>query len=212
MSRRMLIGASALGLVLVTIVILVAVFVPGENITRGLAVFGFLVALGKTVYDIADKERARRKKLSAASSPIELKVHDVFFRYNGQGSSGEICATTRAKAMYVGYWFKLSAFNSRAENVGLTDVMLHFAKGEQVLHQQVPAQHTGETRFGAEYCPEVTTITLPSREWYAITFQGGVGREVLAAIAECDSIYLAAKSTTGEVFRVQLANNIIESV
>ena len=210
MSKRVLIGLSVLGVALIAAVILVAVYVPGDNITRGLAVLGFLIALGKTGYDIWEKERERRKKLEAANSPVELKVHDVFFRYRGRDVSGGVCETTKARAMYVSYWFKFSAFNSRSENVGLTDIFLNFAKGGTIVHEQGPSEHTGETRHAVAYCPEVKTITLPSREWFSMTFQGSLGQGVLAALAECDDIYLTAKSTTGEPFRVQLALGILE--
>ncbi|MCI0701462.1 MAG: hypothetical protein L0241_10310, partial [Planctomycetia bacterium] len=62
MSKRTLVALTVLGITLITGVILVAVYVPGDNITRGLAVLGFIVAVGKTGYDIWDKERERRKK------------------------------------------------------------------------------------------------------------------------------------------------------
>ena len=62
MSKRFLLGLGLSGTALLAGVISVAVFVPGENVTRVLAVLGFIVALGKTAYDVWEKERERRKK------------------------------------------------------------------------------------------------------------------------------------------------------
>jgi hypothetical protein len=63
-----------LGVLLVAGVMLVAFFVPGEFVTRAIAVLGVLIAVAKTAYDIVDKERERRKKASEGVERIKATV------------------------------------------------------------------------------------------------------------------------------------------
>ncbi|MFO0822821.1 MAG: toll/interleukin-1 receptor domain-containing protein [Gemmataceae bacterium] len=142
-------------------------------------------------------------------APIQFRTHDVSFRFIGQDAGGGTSNSTRDKAFGAEYWFKLNVFNPRSQNVGLMDIFVHYAKGGVEVAKHVPGEHTGEIRLAQQYCPDVTALTLPKGEWMEKTFQGGVRAE-LAKVGDCDEIYLTAKSTTGEEFRIPLSEGFTE--
>ena len=61
---------AGIGLFVVAVVV-GAFLVPGEFTTRAIAVLGFVVATGKTGYDVWDKERERRKKSEEGKERIK---------------------------------------------------------------------------------------------------------------------------------------------
>ncbi|HEV3436186.1 MAG TPA: hypothetical protein VG122_02440 [Gemmata sp.] len=149
---------------------------------------------------------------SQTLASVSFKPTNVIFEFMGQDRAFRPCPVSRAVAMCVRYWVQIDIFNPRSEGIGLMDVQVHFERDGQPLHVLVPSQHTGESRAGGSYCPKLTSLTLPSREWTNITLQGGVPGSEIPLIADSNNIYLTAKSVEGQEFRVPLANGITEGV
>jgi hypothetical protein len=172
-----------------------------------------LSALGLLVNPSGDAQlwmlsRQGRETANAlpATQPVQFQVHNAHFRFMGTDAGGGYSATTRARATSVSYWFKLDAFNSGAVDLALMDIRLVFARGAVVLSDSIPTLHTGESRAGATYCPNLTALELPSRKLISIQFQGGDS----LAVADCDKIYLVARSTEGRSFQIALGAGICE--
>ena len=142
---------------------------------------------------------------------FRINTHDVYFRFQKQDVSGSSVPSKKSDAVYLSYWFKLDIFNPRDENVGVFDVKIAFAKHGKVLLELIATEHTGQTRHGANYCPDVTSLTLPSKDWMKMTFQGGIGKEELKVIEDCDEISFIAKTVEGEELRTFLAQEIIQA-
>ena len=136
--------------------------------------------------------------------PVQLLTHNVCFNFMGTDRGGGTSNVAREHAQWIAYWFELHAFNPRPDNVGLCDLRLRFEKAGALVKEQVPTVHTGEVRCSATYCPDVVTLTLPSKAWDQVVFQGGAG----LAVADCDAIFLTARSVNGEQFKVRLADGV----
>lgn len=70
--------------------VLLAVFVPGENVTRLIAVGGFLVTLGKAGYDIWEKAQERRKKEEEKAEKVRATLILGGGGYNGMDLKVEL--------------------------------------------------------------------------------------------------------------------------
>jgi hypothetical protein len=70
------------GLLILVGVVLVAFLIPGESITRFIAVAAFVTTLSKIIYDVWDKERERLKK--AEDKKEKIKATPVFNPIGGK--------------------------------------------------------------------------------------------------------------------------------
>jgi hypothetical protein len=155
--------------------------------------------IGKDVPDI--------EHISSQEPEIHFRKHDVFFRYKGRDASGGGCPADRADAILVGYWFVANFFNTHHENVGLTDITLAFLKDGQLLHEVVPGKHTGKVRAGVIHFPEVHSLTLPSKDWVEVTFEGAISP--VEKLDGCNEMVFKAKTVDGKFLSWPLENKII---
>jgi len=89
------------------VVVAVAVFLPGDAVTRALVVIGYILAAIKTMYDIWEKERERKKKTEDGNEQLSLtptfRWHDVGSRVVGVEAynSGKVPVAIRSAALVV---------------------------------------------------------------------------------------------------------------
>ncbi len=142
---------------------------------------------------------------------LVFRAYDFSVRYMGRDSAGGQCPAKRGNAKWIQWWFRIEIFNTRSINVGLMDIFVVFAKDENALHRVVPGLHTGEIRAGAPHCPAVTSMNLPSNEWTREVFRGTLSDAKLAAVRDCDEVFLIAKTVDGFAYRCPLGTAIEEA-
>jgi hypothetical protein len=142
---------------------------------------------------------------------LVFRAYDFSARYMGQDSSGGQCPAKQANAKWIQYRFKIEIFNTRSISVGLMDIFVVFAKHETPLHRIVPCLHTSEIRAGAPHCPAVTSMDLPSNVWTRKVFRGTLSDAKMAAVQDCDEIFLIAKTVDGFTYRCPLGTAIEEA-
>jgi hypothetical protein len=185
--------------------------VSENRITHGSAIVSEKQSGGQVAHTIVNVGPHAWGDSLPREDQLVFRSYDFSVRYMGQDSAGGQCPAKRANAKWIQYWFRIEIFNTRSINVGLMDIFVVFAKGENALHRVVPGLHTGEIRAGAPHCPAVTSMNLPSNEWTREVFRGTLWDAKMAAVQDCDEIFLIAKTVDGFTYRCPLGTAIEEA-
>lgn len=185
--------------------------VSGNRITSGSAIISDRQSGGQVAHTIVNVGPHAWGDSLPREDQIVFRAYEFNARYMGQGTAMSQCPAKRASALWIHYWFRIEIFNTRSINVGLMDIFVVFAKDENDLQRVVPGLHTGEIRAAQPYCPEVRSLNLPSNEWTRETFRGTLRDAKMAAVHECDEIFLIAKTVDGFTYRCPLGNVIEEA-
>jgi hypothetical protein len=160
--------------VTLAIVVALAFLIPGETATRLIATLAFVIALGKTAYDIWDKERERSKKADESREKIRAVA-----KYGNWDSTG----TELGVILYN---------ESASTPVHIQSVVCHYKSADGESERQVnfvnmkygreelsEPKHSARFRDGDSHADlHQLFVTLPE-EWLWITvtsYQGEVSR------------------------------------
>lgn len=193
------------GGVIVVGVLGVAAFVPGDVVSRIIGVSGFIVAAGKVGYDIWEKAAEKRKKHEAATKPIQFQVQSprVTYQRHNPGYGNE--DTNKEMAGGIGYYLTINMFNDRPDSIGLRDLEVQARSGDTILKRSVPYEYNGQWPI------DVVAVTLPAKEWIGVQVHGTLwfGEDGREDLARCDTVWLTASTTTGEVVAEKLTDKIL---
>jgi hypothetical protein len=162
------IGAVAL------IVVSLAFIIPGEIATRLIAASAFVIAMGKTAYDIWDKERERTKKANESRENVKATVKYGYWDSTGE-ELGVILynesSSTPVHIQSVNCHYKLAD--------GQSEERLEFDNIQHATSELLLPKHTAKFRYGLFQDTTMKLLaTLPEeRLWISVaSYQGEVCR------------------------------------
>lgn len=144
------------------------------------------------------------------AQPLIIKVTGFNARYMGQDAAAATCPKPKNEASFISYWLEINLLNSDNAPLNFSDIHIVFAKNGTTQLETVPGLETGSVRAGMRHTPEITTLTLPSKEWKKEIWVGGVGKDKLRLIESCDEIYLRLITVDGRTIKHPLGKHIQE--
>lgn len=184
MSTQKVVLLSVVGVLLLVGVVLVAFLLPGEHITRGIAVVGLLLTLGKGAYDIFNSERERRKKAGDSAEKVKA-TPDI-------DDHGYLCV-------------QLYNYGSTLVHISRVALVVKEETG-QVYRQLITNERSVRTTNSRVYLGESDdTVKLDIKDNAYFTLRYGGDKFKLAALHNLpyESLWIVVESySSGEITRV----------